>query len=126
VNLSRDSIVDIATGYRLDNGVGVQVPVGWRIFSALLRRVLGPTQPPIQWLPGGVKQLGHEADCSPPASADVKKMWICISTPPYAFMAWCLTQGQLNLFLYSELSDASSWQSELSLWNGYTYYQHFV
>jgi hypothetical protein len=28
VNLSRDSIVDIATGYRLDNGVGVQVPVG--------------------------------------------------------------------------------------------------
>jgi hypothetical protein len=48
-------------------------------------------QPPIQWLPGalslGVKRQGREADHSPPASADVKKMWIYTSTPPYAFMA---------------------------------------
>jgi hypothetical protein len=28
-----------------------------------------------------------EADHSPPASAEVKKMWIYTSTPPYAFMA---------------------------------------
>jgi hypothetical protein len=35
----------------------------------------------------GVKQPGREADHSPPTSAEVKKMWIYTSTPPYAFMA---------------------------------------
>jgi hypothetical protein len=35
----------------------------------------------------GVERLGHEADHSPPASPEVKEMWICTSTPPYAFMA---------------------------------------
>jgi hypothetical protein len=39
--------------------------------------------------PGG-KRPGREADHSPPASAEVKKMWIYTSTPPYAFMAQCL------------------------------------
>jgi hypothetical protein len=29
----------------------------------------------------GVKRPGHEADHSPPASTEVKKIWICISTP---------------------------------------------
>jgi hypothetical protein len=33
----------------------------------------------------GVKRPGREADHSPP-SAEVKKMWIYTSTPPYAFM----------------------------------------
>jgi hypothetical protein len=28
----------------------------------------------------------READHSPPASAEIKKIWIYISTPPYAFM----------------------------------------
>jgi hypothetical protein len=84
---SRDSVVGIATGYGLDDrGVGVQVPVGSRIFSTSSRPALGPTQSPIQWVPG-VKQQRREADHSPPASAEVKKMWIYISTPPYAFMA---------------------------------------
>jgi hypothetical protein len=34
-----------------------------------------------------VKRAGREADHTPPASAEVKKMWIYTSTPPYAFMA---------------------------------------
>jgi hypothetical protein len=34
----------------------------------------------------GVKLLEREADYSPPASAEVKKMWIYTSIPPYAFM----------------------------------------
>jgi hypothetical protein len=34
-----------------------------------------------------IKWPGREADHSPPASAEVKKMWIYTSTPPYAFMA---------------------------------------
>jgi hypothetical protein len=50
-----------------------------------------PTQPPIQCVPGtlspGVKRQGREADYSPPASAEAKKMWIYTSTPRYAFVA---------------------------------------
>jgi hypothetical protein len=34
-----------------------------------------------------VKLLEREADHSPPISAEVKKIWIYTSTPPYAFMA---------------------------------------
>jgi hypothetical protein len=76
-----------------ERGFGVRVPVGSRIFlfSMLSRSALGSTQPPIQWVPGvlslGVKRQGCEADHSPPASAEVKKMWNHTSTTPYAFMA---------------------------------------
>jgi hypothetical protein len=90
--VSRDSVVGIATSYELDDRrVGVRVPVGPRIFSTSSKPALRSTQPPIQWVPGallpGVKRQGRDADHSPPASAQVKKMWIYISTPPYAFMA---------------------------------------
>jgi hypothetical protein len=41
------------------------------------RTALGPTQPPIQCVPGvlslGVKRPRHEADHSPPSSSDVKE-----------------------------------------------------
>jgi hypothetical protein len=48
----RNSAVNIATGYGLDGRrIGVQVPVGARIFSTSLRQFLGPTQPPVQWVP---------------------------------------------------------------------------
>jgi hypothetical protein len=85
-------MVGRAAGYWLDDrGVGVQVPVASRIFSKYSRPALGSTQPPIQWVPealsAGVKRPGREADHSRPASAEVKKMWIYTSTPPYAFMA---------------------------------------
>jgi hypothetical protein len=70
---SWDSIVGIVTSYRLDNG-GVKN----FLFSMSSRLALGSTQPPIQWVPGalslGVKRPGCEADHSPPASAEVKKM----------------------------------------------------
>jgi hypothetical protein len=86
------SVVGVATDYGLDNwGVGVLVQVGPRIVSKSYRPALGSTQPPIQWVPGalspGVKRPGREADHSPPASAEAKKMWIYTSTPPCTFMA---------------------------------------
>jgi hypothetical protein len=47
--------------------------------------VMGPTQPPFQWVPS-VKRPGYESDHSPTTSAEVNKTWIYTSTPPYAFM----------------------------------------
>jgi hypothetical protein len=48
--------------------------------------VLGPTQPPIQWVSEvlflGVKRPGHEADHSHPSSVENKKEWIYSYTPP--------------------------------------------
>jgi hypothetical protein len=55
-------------------------------FSTSSRPSLGSTQPPIRWVPGdlspGVKRSGREADHSPPASAEINKIWIYTSTPP--------------------------------------------
>jgi hypothetical protein len=80
------------------------VPLGAWFFSSPVM-VLGPIQPPIQWVPrapsSGVERPGHEADHSLPTSAQVKNMWIYICIPPYVFMAQCLiswAQGQLYLF----------------------------
>jgi hypothetical protein len=91
--ISRKNKVGIATGYGLgDRGVGVRVPVGSRIFSSprLPDRLWGPPNllsNEYQGLSLGVKRPGREADHSPPASAEVNKMWIYTSTPPYDFMA---------------------------------------
>jgi hypothetical protein len=35
-----------------------------------------------------VKRPGCEADHSPPSRAEVKTVWNCISTPPYALIPW--------------------------------------
>jgi hypothetical protein len=55
------------------------------LYSTASRPALGSTQPPIQWVLGvlsqGIKRPGREADHSPPASAEAKKMWIYTSTP---------------------------------------------
>jgi hypothetical protein len=92
--MSRDSSVGIGTGYGLDDQEGgCSSPGRVKNFlsSKSSRPALGSIQPPIQWVPGdlspGVKLPRREADHSPPASAEVKKMWIYTSTPLYVFMA---------------------------------------
>jgi hypothetical protein len=100
---SRDSSVGI---YGLDDrGYRVRFPTGAGIFlfTTTSRPAPGPTQPPIQWVPGalslGVKRQGREADHSPPSSAEVKSTWSYNSTPQYAFMAWCSVKAQGQLYL---------------------------
>jgi hypothetical protein len=92
--LKYNSVAGIGAGYKLDDReVGGQVPAGSKnfLFSTSSRPALESTQPPIQWVLGpfspGVKRQGCEADHSPAANAEVNKMWIYTSTPPYAFIA---------------------------------------
>jgi hypothetical protein len=87
------SSVGIVPGCWLDDQGGCSSsPGGVKnfLFSTSIP-VLGPTQPPIEWILGalslGVKWKGREADHSPATSAEVKKMWIYTSTSPYAFIA---------------------------------------
>jgi hypothetical protein len=88
--ISRDSAVSIATGYgtgRPRSRSSSPDKVKNFLFSTSVRPALGSNQPRTQWVPGalslGVKRSVREADHSPPASAEVKKMLIYISTPPF-------------------------------------------
>jgi hypothetical protein len=56
-----------------------------RLSALRTGRPLAPRTIPGTQEPG--YQQGCEADHSPPANAEVKKMWIYTSTHPYAFMA---------------------------------------
>jgi hypothetical protein len=100
----------MATGYGLDDrGIGNRVPAGSRIFSTSSRPALGFTQPIIQRVPGAlsprVKRTGREDDHSPPASTEVKKMWINTSTAPYAFMAYLIKHR--DNFTFTSLTQSS-------------------
>jgi len=58
--------------------------LGIFLFATASRPALGPIQPPIQWVPAvlspGVKRLRHDANHSPPSSAEIKYAWSCTST----------------------------------------------
>jgi hypothetical protein len=81
-----DSAVGVVTGAAGPRDQSSS-PCKGKIFlsSTSSRTVLGPTQPPIQGVPGapspGVKWPEREADHSPPTSAEVKNPWIYTSTP---------------------------------------------
>jgi hypothetical protein len=53
--------------------------LGIFLLTTASRTALGPTQPPIQWIPGAlsleIKRPGREADHSPPSNAKVKE-WV--------------------------------------------------
>ena len=70
-NCGPGSVVGIVTGYGL-NGPGIE-PRWWRDFSPLSSPALGPTQPPVQWVPvlsRGKERPGCHADPSTPSSAE--------------------------------------------------------
>ena len=92
---SRDSVGGIATCYWLE-GTGIESR--WkRDFPHPSRPALGPTQPPIQWVPGltpGVKRRGRGVDHPPPTRADVierVQMYLYSpSGPSWSVLGWNL------------------------------------
>ena len=73
--VGRDSSAGIATRYELD-GPGIESRWG-RDFPHPFRPSLGPSQPPIQWVPGlfpGVKRPGRGVDHPPSSSARFKEI----------------------------------------------------
>jgi hypothetical protein len=85
-----DSSVGIATGYGLDDqGGGSLSPGRVNNFHFSISSGVHPTSYTMGTggFFSGVKRQGREADHSPPTSAEVKKICIYTSTPPYIFMA---------------------------------------
>jgi hypothetical protein len=112
-------------GYELNDRYStVRFPVGAGnfLFTTASRTALGPTQPPIQWVPGalflGVKRPGREADHSLPSSAEVKNAWNYTSIPQYVFMARGLMKQRDNFTLTFTLIDR--------LFLTYCEFQHFL
>jgi hypothetical protein len=70
----------VVLGFDSRQGLGIF------LFITVSRTAVGPTQPPIQWVPGApslrVKQPGREADHSPPSSAEVMNAWSYTFAPP--------------------------------------------
>jgi len=60
----------------VENG-GQYIMRNFTVYITVSRTAMGPTQPPIQWVPGalslGVKWPGQEADNSRPSSTETKE-----------------------------------------------------
>jgi hypothetical protein len=97
-------------------GSGSRWGLGIFLLTAASRKALGPTQPPIQWVPGAIslviKGPGREADHSPPSSAEVEEcMALYLHSPNTP--SWCgvqlkKAQGQLYLYLTYNRGDEGS------------------
>jgi hypothetical protein len=106
-------VISSITFWLDDQGSGFQWPAtaGNFFFTTASRTALGPTQPPIQWVPGapslGVQWPGREADNSPPASAEVKNGWSYTSTPPIRLHGVVLSQALECVFSQGPATDPS-------------------
>ena len=112
-----DSSVGIATGYGLD-GTGIESRWwgGWYI-PHLSRLALGPTQPPVQWVPGlsgGKEQPGCDADPSAPSSAvchERVELYLYSPCGPYG-----LYRASVELYLYSPYGPYGLYRASVELY----------
>jgi hypothetical protein len=85
-------------GFESQGGLGIF------LFITVSRTALGPTPPPIQWVPGalslGVQQQGREADHSPQSSVEVKNAWSYTSSPLIRLHGVVLSYLYLYIYLY--------------------------
>jgi len=83
LSVGQDSAVGIATRYGLD---GLWIKSWWRRdFPHPSRQAVGPTQPPIQWVPGLSQEWSDRSvalTTNPYLAPRLNKEWIYISTPP--------------------------------------------
>jgi hypothetical protein len=93
------------------------------LLSTSSRPVLGPTQTPIQWVPGalspGVKWPGRQADHSPPTSAEVKKYVDLYTNSPIRLHSVLVNQLSTGTTLPSAcyfLPSSSSTLMDETLW----------
>jgi hypothetical protein len=84
-------------------------------FTTTSGKALGLTQPPIQWIPRalslGVKQLGCEADHSPPSTAKVKEcveLYLHSANTPSWRCAQLKRKAQGQLYLYLNKHNCSN------------------
>ena len=100
IRIGRDSSVGIATCYGLDVP-WIESRRGGRDFSHPLRPVLGPTQPPVQWVPGvsrGWSGWGVEFTTQTHLAPRLKKEYYT-SIPPFDLRG--LFEGELYLYQIS-------------------------
>jgi hypothetical protein len=105
---SPHSLVSIATGYGLVNwGSRVQFLVEAGNFS-LYHHIQNSSGAQPASYPMGIrgsfpvgKWPGHEADYSPPSSAEIRNAWIYTSTPPRRLNGMVLSSAQLSEHIIS-------------------------
>jgi hypothetical protein len=85
------------------SGFDSRMGLGIFLFDTMSSPALRPTQPPIQWVAGafslGIKRPDHEADHSPPSSAEVKECVELYHHSPIRLhgVVFSWAQGQLYL-----------------------------
>jgi hypothetical protein len=89
-----------------DRGFGFREGMGIFLFTTAFRPALGPTQPPIQWVPAALsfrlKWPDREVDHSPPSSTEIKNAWRYTSTPPVRIRSVYGSAFQMTMFLRTE------------------------
>jgi hypothetical protein len=98
------SVQQQATGWTIGwLGFHSRRGMGIFLFDTASRPALGPTQPPIQWVPVVltlvVKRQRREANQSPPSTAGVKECVELYLQCLIVFMTWCLVKCKDNFIL---------------------------